>query len=160
MNQEQKEYLAKYVAENNINDTTDKIREAKQSEKLRNDVMKLCKLRILYKDNAQFVEKCEEQCGFLKGNQKKLYDKLIENQQIETLNIVKKMLKLLERIENHEIDQNDGSYEFGKLCKEIYVDPVINNDDSTTTKNSRNKKNKNKNRDITWEEYKNICSRK
>ena len=154
MNKEQKEYLAKYVAENNIDDTTEKIREAKQSKRLRDDVMKLCKLRILYKDNTQFIQKCEEQCKFLKENQQKLYDKLLENQQIETLNIVKKMLKLLESIENNEIDQNDGSYEFGKLCKEIYVDPVINNDDSTK------RKNKNKSRNITWEEYKNICSHK
>tara|TARA_A100001015_G_C14437098_1_gene498989 strand:- start:36 stop:491 length:456 start_codon:yes stop_codon:yes gene_type:complete len=145
MNEYEREYLAKYVAENKIDDTTEKIRGAKQSRRLRDDVMKLCKFRILYKDNDQFIAKCEEQCGYLKNKQKKLYEKLLENQEIETLNIVKRMLKILENIENGELDQNDGSYEFGKLCKEIYVDPVINEDNNTSTEKCHS---------ITWHEYK------
>ena len=41
------------------------------------------------------------------------------------LNIFNEFIDILERIENSELDQHEGSFEVGKLLKKIYIDSAL-----------------------------------
>ena len=142
MDDSQREYLQKYIKENNIEDTTNKIRSEKQSNKLKVDIKKLVELRSLYDSDQLFISECEKKCRFLKEKQPKLYEKLTTNITKKNITITNDMINLLTKIENGIIDQNEASYSFGMLCKKLYIDPVI-----TDKKDVNN---------INWNEYKKI----
>ena len=140
MNKEQRDYLEKYMRENNVEDTTEKIRIEKQSIQLREEIRKICLLRLKYLRDEDFTKVCDKECKFLRSHHDKLYKKLLENPSIETMELANKMICLLERIEKGDIDQNEGSFEFGNLCKKIYIDPRINENNDIV--------------EISWDEYK------
>ena len=70
------------------------------------------------------------------------------------LKILATFLTILGRIEEGEIDQHEGSYEVGKILKELYVDSVVLRE----TKRDKKKKKKSKKRaiNISWAEYKKL----
>tara|TARA_Y100000768_G_scaffold382198_1_gene362115 strand:- start:2366 stop:2803 length:438 start_codon:yes stop_codon:yes gene_type:complete len=140
MDDSQKDYLNKYMRENDVEDTTNKIRKERQSNQLKIDIKKLMELRSLYKSDQLFISECEKKCRFLKTNQPKLYEKLTTNINKNTISITNDMINLLTQIENGIIDQNEASYSFGMLCKKLYIDPVIID--------------KKEIKDINWKEYK------
>jgi len=142
MNKDQRDYLERYMKENNVEDTTNKIRDVKQSIELRENMKQMCILRMKHKKDKDFMKACDKECIYMKTYQDKLYTKLLNNPSVETMDIANKMLILLEQIEMGTIDQNEGSFEFGKLCKKIYVDPTIN------------EMSNDKMREISWDEYK------
>ena len=142
MDEKQRDYLDKYIKENNIEDTTMKIRQEKQSNQLKIDIKKILELRSLYKSDQIFISECNKKCSFLKNKQPKLYEKLTTNITKRTIQITNDMINLLTLIELGDIDQNEASYKFGMLCKELYIDPAISN-----------KKNV---KQISWSEFKNL----
>ena len=142
MDDNQRNYLNKYIKENQIEDTTEKIRKEKQSTQLKIDIKKIFELRTKYRNEEQFLSACEKKCSFLKSKQPKLYEKLTKKITQDTLRITNDMINLLDQIENSHIDQNEASYKFGMLCKELYIDPVISN--------------KSKTKQITWSEFKDM----
>lgn len=142
MDDKQRDYLNKYIKENNIEDTTSKIRKEKQSNQLKVDIKKIMELRSLYKSDQLFLSECEKKCSFIKTKQPKLYEKLTKNITKRTIQITNDMINLLTQIENCHIDQNEASYKFGMLCKELYIDPVISDKKSV--------------KEITWSEFKNM----
>ena len=76
----------------------------------------------------------------MKSKQPKLYEKLTTNITKRTIQITNDMINLLTLIEVGNIDQNEASYKFGMLCKELYIDPVI-----ASKKNVK---------EISWSEFK------
>ena len=142
MDDNQRDYLKKYIQENNIEDTTNKIRNEKQSTQLKIDIKKLVELRRLFKNDNLFKSECEKKCTFLKSKQPKLYEKLTGKMDQKTISITNDMINILIKIEKGIIDQNEASYAFGMLCKELYIDPVIS--DNKNTKN------------ISWGDYKKL----
>ena len=85
MNEDERKYLHKYMTENKVEDTTEKIRATKQSDKLKNDVVKLLSLRRNIRNTDRFRQQCERQCSYLKTHQKKLYEKLLDTKNISTV---------------------------------------------------------------------------
>ena len=55
MDDNQRDYLNKYIRENNIEDTTEKIRKEKQSNQLKIDIKKIVELRGLYNSDRLFL---------------------------------------------------------------------------------------------------------
>ena len=137
MNDAQKEYLEKMNSEYKIEDTTDKIRQEQQSEKLKKDINKLFILKLKYSNKEDLKKVCDKNCEFLKNKQPKLYEKLIDDDSNRTIELTAKMITILEHIETGKIDQTMGSYQFGEVCKEIFIDPKL------AEKNGDNEKEKN-----------------
>lgn len=137
MNDAQKEYLEKMNSEYKIEDTTDKIREEQQSEKLKKDINNLFILKLKYSNKEDLKKVCDKTCDFLKNKQPKLYEKLLDDDSNRTIELTAKMITILEHIETGKIDQTMGSYQFGEVCKEIFIDPKL------AEKNSDNEKEKN-----------------
>ena len=137
MNEAHKEYLEKMNSEYKIEDTTDKIRQEQQSEKLKKDINNLFILKLKYSNKEDLKKVCDKKCDFLKNKQPKLYEKLLEDDSNRTIELTAKMITILEHIETGKIDQTMGSYQFGEVCKEIFIDPKL------AEKNSDNEKEKN-----------------
>ena len=125
MNEAQKEYLTKMNSEYNIEDTTDKIREEKQSQYLKRDINNLFILKLKYSNKEELKKVCDKNCEYLKNKQPKLYEKLLVDDSNRTIELTAKMITILEHIETGKIDQTMGSYQFGEVCKEIFIDPKL-----------------------------------
>lgn len=145
MNREQKELLKRMEKENNTVDNTDKIRRLKHSEKIRQDVLTMQKMKGCVK--AEEIPKMEEwfkqNCSFLYENYRYIFNRLLSNELNPQLLFT--FLDCLKRVEDGELQQQEASFEIGKILKQLYVDPKIEND----------KKEYNVGKNISWNEFKN-----
>jgi hypothetical protein len=128
MNDDERLNLRKMIAANNTEDNTSKIRNLKHGELIRADVATLLKVKHDYarleKSNpAQFDAICVSRCAFLFKHYTDIFNKIKKNEM--DLTILMKFVSVLKLIEDGKIDQHDGSFEVGKLLKQIYIDSAI-----------------------------------
>ena len=143
MNAEEKKILNEMINKNNTIDNTETIREKKITKVLRKEIafIKYIKGQHLDKKRIEFeTQKC---CPTLINDYNNIYTKILENK--INYNILYKFLNELEKIENKELNQHEASYNIGKLLKEIYIDPEINNNTSDIIA-----------KNINYNEYKNL----
>ena len=160
MDKKQRLHLQKMISENNVEETTDKIRSLKHSSLIRQDVDTYLSLKRRYsrlsETNAeQFTQMVRAQCTFLFENYTNLFSRLIKDEL--NLQILAMLLTILKRIEDGELDQHEGSYEVGKLLKKLYIDSALRRNDKKESKSKRRKKKKKKKNPkakMTWAKYK------
>ena len=157
MNKNERLQLERMIKANDVEETTDKIRQLKHSHKIKADVDQYLQLkkkypRLLKTNRDQFKEMARKKCAFIFENYMNLFNKLLVDEL--DLKILATFLTILGRIEEGEIDQHEGSYEVGKILKELYVDSVVRRE----TKRDKKKKKKSKKRmiNISWTEYKKL----
>ena len=68
---------------------------------------------------------------------------------------MKKLLDVLARIEDKEIDQQEGSIQVGQFLKEIYIDSALKEKDNLEKKNKKEEKIYLEGKNISWKDYKN-----
>ena len=142
LNQQQRLDLAALIKANDTDDCTEEIRLKKQSLLIKNDVKHMIFLKQKYerlsKSNPnEFDAICVKQCNFLFNNYTDLYNK-IKNDNLD-LNILEKVLDILKKIEDGELNQHEGSYLVGKYLKEMYIDSALKTKEKIEAK-ERNKK--------------------
>lgn len=121
--------LRKMLASNSdVKDNTSKIRELQHSDAIRADVETMLKLkkeyaRLALSNPQQFDAICTSRCSFLFNNYTDIFNKLKKDEM--DLGILSKLLVVLKLIETGRLDQHEGSYEVGKLLKQIYVDSAL-----------------------------------
>jgi hypothetical protein len=157
MNDNERLQLQRMIKANDVEETTDKIRRLKHSQQIKTDVEQYLQLkrrysRLLKTNRAQFKEMARKKCAFIFQHYLNLFTKLLVDEL--DLSILATFLTILGRIEDGDIDQHQGSFEVGKILKELYVDSVLRRE----TKRDKKKKKKSKKRaiKITWEEYKKL----
>lgn len=126
MDSKDRSNLKQLIDEYDIDDTTNKIRDSKHSDLIKQDVNELINIKKTYsnlKDSKVFNEITKKRCNFLYSNYNEIFKKIIKDE--IDLNILHNLLKILKRIELGELDQHEGSYEVGMLLKQLYVDKVI-----------------------------------
>ncbi len=145
MNREQKELLKKMEKENNTVDNTENIRKLKNSDKIRQDVITIQTMKQCVKpeEEKHMVEWYKKNCSFLYENYKTIFNKLVSNE--IDIPLLFKFLDCLKRVEDGELQQQEASFEIGKLLKQLYVDPKIQEE----------KKEYNKGKSLSWNDYKN-----
>jgi hypothetical protein len=117
-------HLQEMVKANNVEDQTELIRELKHSHLLQEDINNLIMIMAKNKNDPEKVNQLGmEECSFLFTYYTDIYNK-IRKDEID-LKILNKFLNVLQRIENGEIDQHEGSYFVGQLLKELYVDSAL-----------------------------------
>ena len=148
--------LHKMIKANNVEDQTELIRELKHSHLLQNDINALILLKAKYRNQPELInEKAINECNFLFKYYTDIYNK-IRKDEID-LTILNKFLNVLQRIENGDLDQHEGSFLVGTLLKEIYVDSALRKADKL---NEEHEKNNPKEElvgpavDISWKQYK------
>jgi len=167
MNPQEKLDLKKLIGKmDDYEDNTNGIREMKHSDSIRADILKIEELKkshaeLRKTDSFAFSQLCEAECIFLFYKYTDIYNRLLKDE--VDLSIMKKALDVLKRIEDGEIDQQEGSVIVGKLFHEIYVDSALRrsaNLDAAASASEINGKGssaapaKNPVKKISWKEYK------
>ena len=124
MDDNQRLHLQKMIAVNNVEDTTELIRQLKHSHILRNDVNNLIMLKAKYLNDPDTLQlEAMSECNFLFTYYTDIYNK-IKKDEID-LKILFTAFDTLQDIEDGKIDQHEGAYKFGMLLKKIYVDSAL-----------------------------------
>lgn len=153
--------LEKMIRENDIKDSTEEIRQKKHSDLINNDVKKILFLkskynRLMLTNNSQFESIVRSQCTFLHNNYSDIFYKVLRDE--INLNTLGKLLDILKKIELGENNQHEGSYEVGKLLKQLYIDSVILKEQklkkSEEKKKKKTKHKESKIKNMSWSEYK------
>jgi len=143
------------VKDSDVEETTDLIREVRHSRQIKSCVDTLVRLRNenveLAKDNpSEFDDLCIYHCSFLFNHYTDIYNK-VKKDEID-MEILDKFLGVLGRIEDGAIDQHEGSFEVGKLLKELYVDSALRKAEKLEEENKPAPKKES--RTICWREWK------
>ena len=157
MDKTQRLNLNKMLRDNDAPETTELIRTLKHSKKIKEDIDRMESLKIKYQrlsksNKDQYRQIMTNQCSFLFNNYTNIFNRLFKNQL--DLTILKRFINVLHRIEEGDIDQHEGSFEIGKLLKELYLDSVVRQD-KMSDKN-RKKKPKKPVKNISWADFKKI----
>ena len=156
MNDLERLNLQKMIKENDSENNTDKIRTLKHSLKIKEEVDVLLQLKKDYhglaKSNpSEFDTICTNKCSFLFNNYTDIYNKVKKDE--INLSILLRLLNVLHSIEEGAVDQHEGSFEVGKLLKQIYIDSALRkaerlNEDSEYTETKKPVE------QISWSEFK------
>ena len=150
--------LNKMIDVNNVEDCTSEIRKKKHSDLIRNDVSCLLNLKSKYSrlaqsNPSQFDAMCVSQCSFIFNNYTDIFNK-VKKDEID-LNILVRLLNVLHSIEEGQVDQHEGSFEVGKLLKQIYIDSALKKADKLDEKYSDKKGERKKPEEkISWKQFK------
>jgi hypothetical protein len=124
MNENEQLQLQKLIKMNNVEDQTQKIRKLKHSIQLREEINKLLLLKNEYKDDLEALTNVSiEKCSFLFTHYTDIYNR-VKKDEID-IQMLMLFIDTLEQIENGEIDQHEGSFQIGKLLKNIYIDSAL-----------------------------------
>jgi hypothetical protein len=117
--------LNKMIRENNPEDIGNKVKQLKHSQKIKDDVELLIRLREEYKHlpKEEYDVKLSYECNFLFMYYTDIYNVVKKNE----VDIVLLMLaiELLRRIEEGEIDAQEGGAMVGKALSKMYIDSAV-----------------------------------
>ena len=157
MNASERLQLQKMIQENDTQNNTQDIRKLKHSKKILADVDMLLKLKqdnkLLAKSNPDsFDSMCTNKCSFLFNNYTDIYNKVLKDE--INLQILERLLNVLYSIEEGDVDQHEGSFEVGKLLKNIYIDSALKKADKINEQYEKKEEEK-PIKPISWREFKN-----
>ena len=153
MNDFERLKLQEMIKTNDVEDQTNKIRKLKHSEKIKSDVEKMKKLKT-QETHVSLRSRCQTECYFLFSNYTDIFNKLIKDEIDVTL--LETFISILKKIELGEIDQHEGSYQVGKVLKNIYIDSALKRSSNLSTEEEPVEKRVSK--VITWRDYKKMNS--
>lgn len=153
MDDNQRLHLQKMISANNVEDTTDLIRQLKHSHILRENVNNLIMLKSKYQDMPDLLHlEAMSECNFLFTYYTDIYNK-IRKDEID-LKILFNAFDVLRDIEDGKIDQHDGAYKFGMLLKKIYVDSALKKAEKLNSESEPISEYKGPQVDISWKQFK------
>lgn len=161
MNDNERLNLQKMIQENDVVNTTGLMRELKHSKKILADVDLLLKLKrenpSMAKSNPEkFDALCVEKCSFIFQHYTDIFNKVKKDE--INLNILLRLINVLHSIEEGEQDQHEGSFEVGKLLKQIYIDSALRKADKLNATDSKGEADDNEEirpvENISWRDFK------
>ena len=158
MDDAQRLQLQKMIKANNVEDQTELIRKLKHSQILRSDINNLMMLKVKHRDNEDALNlEAMTECSFLFTYYTDIYNK-VRKDEID-LSILNKFLGVLERIENGELDQHEGSFLIGSLLKQLYIDSALKKADKLNAESDQKEPEyKGPQVEISWRDWKAIQS--
>lgn len=155
MNDFERLNLQKMIQANDAENNTNLIRSLKHSKKILDDVNSLITLKKTHsqfsKTNPdEFDSLCVQTAQFLFNNYTDIFNK-VKKDEID-LNILLRLLNVLHAIEEGAVDQHEGSFEVGKLLKEIYIDSALRKAEKLDSTNIKPEVMSIEN--ISWHEFK------
>ena len=154
MNDKQRLQLQNMIKVNGTDDYTASIRELKHSQLLREQVNALIMIKAKYRDDTERIHiEGVNDCNFLFTYYTDIYNKLRKNE--IDINILYKLLDVLKKIEDEELDQHEGSFIVGTVLKELYVDSALKKADKLNESNASVPREEPKpKREISWNQFK------
>ena len=160
LSEEDRLNLKSMVKKSNVENTTEKIRNLKHSEKIRADVNTIVSIKKKYGrlDNKMQKRMIENKCDFLRTNYQNIYSKIMK--ETIDLGLLNNFLVILKKIEEGECDQHEASVEVGQILKQIYIDSAVKEGEISDKKyNKANTKKTRKGKSISWADYKKLNPR-
>lgn len=159
MDDNQRLQLQKMINENDVQDQTELIRNLKHSVILANEINNLVMLKAKYRNDPEKIHyEGINECNFLYTYYTDIYNK-VRKDEID-LNILNKFLNVLQRIEDGEINQHEGSFLVGSLLKEMYVDSALRKANKLENGNDFKEEVKPASIPISWKQFKEINKKK
>lgn len=157
MNDSERLNLQKMIKANDSENNTQLIRSLKHSTMIKDEVDLLLKLKKehnhLAKSNPdEFDSMCVNKCSFLFNNYTDIFNKVKKDEM--NLTILLQLLNVLHSIEEGAVDQHEGSFEVGKLLKEIYIDSALKKAEKLDNENMPETEVKPPIEEIKWSDYK------
>lgn len=153
MNDKQRLQLQNMIKVNGTDDYTASIRELKHSQLLREQVNALIIINAKYRDDPDRIHlEGINDCNFLFTYYTDIYNKLRKNEL--DINILYKLLDVLKKIEDEELDQHEGSFIVGTVLKELYVDSALKKADKLNEMNAVPHEEPKPKREISWNQFK------
>ena len=148
--------LQKMINANDVADCTGDIRTKRHSIPIRRDVKRMIEAKQTYArlrvtNPSEFENKLIQKCRFLFDNYTDIFNKILKDE--IDLNILERLLNVLEDIENWRLDQHTGSFEVGKLLKEMYVDSALKKAKKLDEIYNDEQPVKKEPKQISWKEY-------
>jgi len=140
-------------------DNTEYIRKIKHSDLIRENLQILQELKNKHMDQRKtaplvFIETAQREANFLYNNYTDIFNKSIADEL--DLDIMFQTLTVLKKIEDGDVDQNEGSVLVGTLLKELYVDSALKRGIKLDEENAKpNEPEKIEGRPISWSSWKN-----
>ena len=140
--------LRKMIEAHNVEDNTEKIRSNKHSGEIRRCIRCIAKTKKEHSgcSKQQLEELVLKEAGFLFFHYVDIYNLVMKD--VDTT-ILEQLLDVLDKIENGECDQHEGSYLVGKYLKELYIDDVV----KRTAERDQEAPKSLPALDITWSQY-------
>mgnify|MGYP001077668488 CR=1 FL=1 len=155
MDEKQKLQLQSMINANDTEDFTELIRELKHSEIIRSEIKTLLFLKSKYNNDIEKVHlDAVSECNFVYTYYTDIYNKLRKDEL--DINILYKFLDVLQKIENGELNQHEGSFIVGSVLKELYVDSALKKADKLNGIENDSNKELIPPKIISWKDYKNI----
>ena len=156
MNELERLNLQKMIQANDTENTTGLIRQLKHSKQILEGVEMLLKIKrenptMAKSSPDQFDTLCVNNCNFLFNNYTDIFNK-VKKDEID-LNILLRLLNVLHAIEEGAVDQHEGSFEVGKILKEIYIDSALRKADKLN-EDGQEKVEVKPAENISWREFK------
>ena len=153
MDSNQRLQLANMIKANNVEDQTDLIRNLKHSKILCNEINNMLLLKAKHKgDDEKIYNECVNECGFLFTYYTDIFNK-VRKDEID-ISILNKFLNVLERIEDGELDQHEGSFLVGTILKELYVDSALKKAEKLDEISEKKEEPKKAEVNISWGQFK------
>jgi hypothetical protein len=153
MNDKQRLQLQNMIKVNGTDDYTESIRELKHSQLLRDQVNALIMIKAKYRDDPERIHiEGVNDCNFLFTYYTDIYNKLRKDEL--DINILYKLLDVLKKIEDAELDQHEGSFVVGTVLKELYVDSALKKADKLNESNTVTREEPKPKREISWNQFK------
>ena len=154
MDDKQRIQLQNMIKTNNTVDYTESIRELKHSHLIREQCEKLIMLKNQFNgDDEKIHYEAINECNFLYTYYTDIYNKLRKDEL--DLTILKRLLDVLEKIEQGDLDQHEASFEVGTILKQLYVDSALKKADKINQQEeSKEVKEQKATRNISWKQFK------
>jgi hypothetical protein len=157
MNDLERLNLQKMIKANDSENNTELIRTLKHSMKIKDEVDVLLQLKKDYRELAksnpsEFDAMCANKCSFIFNNYTDIFNKVKKDE--INLSILLRLLNVLLSIEEGAVDQHEGSFEIGKLLKQIYIDSALRKADKLNEDTDSTNEPKLPSETISWREFK------
>ena len=136
--------LDNLISDTNVEQTTDRIREAKHSAKIKtciNDILKIKKnyTRLPYN---RIEEIAKSRCQFLLVNYRDIFFKVLKDE--IDVSLLFTFVDILEKSETDVFNQHEASFQVGTILKKIYIDSALKRNDKLDKNDIKKDKQKKK----------------
>lgn len=158
MNDNERLKLTEMMNEYKTEDLTDYIRNLKHSKIIRKEIQRLVEIVAEYKQNNASVADIRDgsmlECNFIFSYYTDIYNRIIK-EEID-IQLLYKFLDILQKIEEGELNQQEGSFKVGTILKEIYIDSALKKSEKLDKQNETNniEVERKEPLNITWKSYK------
>lgn len=152
MDNKQKAQLQQMIEEYGVQDSTNEIREKKQSVVMMQELQAYKHFKRTSRlSKHMFVEKARQVLKYWHSNYKSIFDKIVMNE--IDLDILNTFVMTLKDVEDGKINQHEASFRIGTLLKKIYVDEKINEPQKANSKKATTSSSSSSST-LTWKQYK------